>query len=230
MLWDPSTKAYRPIEKALVHGAMEPCGGLFSSITDMAKFMAFQMTAWPPRNVEESPILSRSALRESQLSAGLVVRSRNTRHSPAGSQLGNSDRGDVAPGVNWWASEWRDLGLSDWHNGANEGYQSDLLIFPKRNFGVIVLSGALEKPSAEPSARATRGGLCASFEGPRADSWRRPRPGARSAGCLDRRSLARERRDPFHAVDAQDALAGVRYDQGHDGSWEPLSARPGAAG
>jgi CubicO group peptidase (beta-lactamase class C family) len=145
MTWDETAKTNRPIEKDLVEGAMEPCGGLYSNVTDMAKFMAFQMKAWPPRSAAESAILSRSAVRESQVPAGLVIPEQNSGHAPVGSIVGNGGRGDIAPGVNWWSSEWRDLGLSVWHNGWLEGYQSDLLIFPKRGLGVIVLSGELKE-------------------------------------------------------------------------------------
>jgi CubicO group peptidase (beta-lactamase class C family) len=130
MVWDEAAKSYRPIEKDVVAGAMEPCGGLYSNVADMAKFAAFQMAAWPPRNSDESPILSRSALRESQLPAGLVIPGH-----------------DAIPGVNWWASDWRHFGLSDWHNGGLEGYKSELWLLPKRHLGVIVLSGQLPRES-----------------------------------------------------------------------------------
>ncbi len=48
------------------HGAFGPMGGMITSIEDFAKYAAFHLSAWPPRNDPESEVLKRSSLREMQ--------------------------------------------------------------------------------------------------------------------------------------------------------------------
>jgi CubicO group peptidase (beta-lactamase class C family) len=119
MTWDRELKGYRPIKKELIGGALEPAGGLYSNIHDLAKFAAFEMAAWPPRDGAEQPPLSRSSTRESQLTAGPVV--------PGGG----------LPGVNWWV-RGGDLGQLDSHTGKLEGYRSEIALLPRRRVGILV--------------------------------------------------------------------------------------------
>jgi CubicO group peptidase (beta-lactamase class C family) len=52
-------------EEKLEHdGAYGAMGGLITTIEDFSKYMALHMSAWPPRNGAESPVLRRSSLRE----------------------------------------------------------------------------------------------------------------------------------------------------------------------
>ena len=46
------------------HGSFGAMGGLMTSIEDFAHYVGLHLSAWPPRNGEESPVLSRSSLRE----------------------------------------------------------------------------------------------------------------------------------------------------------------------
>jgi CubicO group peptidase (beta-lactamase class C family) len=50
-----------PLEHDGAYGAM---GGLITTIEDFSKYMALHMTAWPPRDGAENPVLKRSSLRE----------------------------------------------------------------------------------------------------------------------------------------------------------------------
>jgi CubicO group peptidase (beta-lactamase class C family) len=110
---------YHPIRKQREGGAMEPCGGLYSTVDDLAKYAAFELGAWAGRH---SDVLSARSLRESHtpsaipLSAGAVV------------------------GVNWIIDRSR-LGRSIWHNGGIDGYSSLLAMYPNRDAAVIVLVG-----------------------------------------------------------------------------------------
>jgi CubicO group peptidase (beta-lactamase class C family) len=122
VIFDKPTEKYRPIDKELIEGAMEPAGGLYSNISDMAKFAAFEMSAWPPRNAEEHPPLARSSLRESQLTAGPVI--------PGGS----------LPGVNWFVQRATGVGQLDVHSGSLPGYRSEIALLPRRHVGVIALT------------------------------------------------------------------------------------------
>jgi CubicO group peptidase (beta-lactamase class C family) len=54
-------------EEKLEHdGAYGAMGGLITSIEDFSAYMQLHMSAWPPRNGTESPVLKRSSLREMQ--------------------------------------------------------------------------------------------------------------------------------------------------------------------
>lgn len=46
------------------HGAFAPMAGLITSIEDFARFAAFHLSAWPPGDEPESPVLRRSSIRE----------------------------------------------------------------------------------------------------------------------------------------------------------------------
>ncbi len=129
MVWDNQKEGFRPIAKGFNAGAMEPAGGLYSNLTDMAKFAAFEMSAWPPRTADEVPPLSRASLRESQLTAGPVL------------------PGGALPGVNWFVRDNVAFGQQNAHTGKLEGYRSEIALLPRRRVGVIVLG--CEAPNAD---------------------------------------------------------------------------------
>lgn len=53
-------------EDLLAHGSFGAMGGLWTSTQDLARYVAFQMSAWPARDGAEHPVLRRSSLREMQ--------------------------------------------------------------------------------------------------------------------------------------------------------------------
>ncbi len=54
-------------EEALLHdGVYGAMGGLITSIEDFSKYLAFQLSAWPPRNDKETGPVKRSSVREMQ--------------------------------------------------------------------------------------------------------------------------------------------------------------------
>ncbi len=110
---------YRPIPKQRLGGAMEACGGLYSTVDDLAKYAAFELGAWAGR---QSTVLSARSLRES--------------HTPTAMPL---SAGSVV-GVNWIIDRSR-VGRSIWHNGGIDGYSALLALYPNRDAAVIVLMG-----------------------------------------------------------------------------------------
>lgn len=56
---------YREIP-SLPHGSFGAMGGLLTSSRDLARYVAFQLAAWPPRDGEDSGPVSRSSRREMQ--------------------------------------------------------------------------------------------------------------------------------------------------------------------
>jgi CubicO group peptidase (beta-lactamase class C family) len=105
-------------------GAVEACGGLYSSVNDLARFAALELSAWPPRDAPESAVLSRASLRESQLDDG------------------PQRPGEPSWGVNWLLRASAPMGYRIWHNGGVAGYSSEILLLPDRGLAVIALAGA----------------------------------------------------------------------------------------
>ncbi len=55
------------VEQPLLHdGVYGAMGGMITSIEDFSKYVAFQLSAWPPRNGEDKGPIKRSSLREMQ--------------------------------------------------------------------------------------------------------------------------------------------------------------------
>jgi CubicO group peptidase (beta-lactamase class C family) len=53
-------------EPALQHGTFGAMGGLWTSIRDLARYAAYQMSAWPPRDGPDAGPVKRSSMREQQ--------------------------------------------------------------------------------------------------------------------------------------------------------------------
>ncbi len=54
------------VEPSLPHGAFGAMGGLVTTANDMAKYIAFQLSAWPPSDDAEAGPVKRSSVREMQ--------------------------------------------------------------------------------------------------------------------------------------------------------------------
>jgi CubicO group peptidase (beta-lactamase class C family) len=54
-------------EKPLPHGSFGAMGGMLTSATDMARYVAFHLSAWPPRDEEDRGPVRRSSVREMQM-------------------------------------------------------------------------------------------------------------------------------------------------------------------
>ena len=108
-------------------GAAEGMGGLYSSVRDLSRYVAFELSAWPPRDDAEVGPVRRSSVRESQLIAG-PLRATNEGF-----------------GVNWIVKTEPKLGYVVFHNGGTEGYHSAIWMAPERATGAIGLApGASE--------------------------------------------------------------------------------------
>lgn len=159
-VWDPEDVAegllatgYRAGEAEPGHhwrmGAAEAMGGLYASLEDMARYTAFQMDAWPPRDDPDSPVLARSSRRESQLIAGHA--------SPLGQTFG----------VGWAVVQDDALGHLVFHTGATYQYACSVFLLPRQGIGVVALTNTgapdeldrMAKEALERLARAFPGGV-----------------------------------------------------------------------
>lgn len=131
-------------------GASEGAGGLYSSLTDMSRWVAFQLDAYPPRNEADDGPIRRASRRE--LHAAQAAVSLNVY--PASGELG-PDLVDVFEEHVGLAFRTETTCYASGvvkHSGAIDGFQSSMMFAPKRGFGVIVLSSLIDE-SADPLAR-----------------------------------------------------------------------------
>lgn len=115
---------YVPDERTWRFGASEAIGGLYSTVADLARFVGFELSAWPPRDEPDVGPVRRSSLRESQLVFG---------HAPARAR---------GFGVNWVVFHDDELGHLVFHNGSTEDYGASVWLLPQRGLGLVLLVGA----------------------------------------------------------------------------------------
>jgi CubicO group peptidase (beta-lactamase class C family) len=102
-------------------GAAEAMGGLYSSVEDLARFVSFELSAWPARDGADTGPLRRSSVRESHLIAGFG--------RPGGDTFG----------VSWIVKYDPRLGWVLVHNGSTEGYHASVWLLPERGVAAIAL-------------------------------------------------------------------------------------------
>ncbi len=128
-------------EANLPHGAFGAMGGLYASLTDMARYVAYHLSAWPARDERESGPLRRSTLREMHESG----RATGLRASPGLEEQGPSVwSGGYAFGLGTFATCEYARGVS--HTGGLPGYGSILQFLPEHGVGVIALSNVTYAP------------------------------------------------------------------------------------
>lgn len=109
-------------------GAVEPAGGLYTTVRDLSRYAVFQMSAWPPRDEPDGGPVRRGSLRES--------------HQPAGLQTEGRDQ----TGIFWSVKNHCKLGHLVQHNGGmGEGFRSSLLFLPQGGLAVVLLTNGLDR-------------------------------------------------------------------------------------
>ncbi len=122
-------------EAPLAHGSFGPMGGLLTSGRDLAKYIAYMLSAWPPRDDDDRGPLRRSSLREMQQGhrpSGFSV----TRHPPDGPL----DARAAAYGYGLGATQSCRVRHIVAHGGGLPGYGSNMTWLPEHGVGVLVLA------------------------------------------------------------------------------------------
>ncbi len=120
------------------HGDIDAAGGLFSNIEDLAKFVAFQLDAWPPRDADDAAPLTRATLRDAHaLHAFQSFRART----------GPPPQNRISGGVSGIGLGWRVAHACDQppvvsHNGSVDGYHATIRMLPHSGVGIIVLTNS----------------------------------------------------------------------------------------
>jgi CubicO group peptidase (beta-lactamase class C family) len=126
-------------------------GGLYTSVHDLAKWVAFWLEAWPARDDAESPVLRRSTRREMQRCANLRL------PLSGGHQVGaplRYEAGGYAYGLFAWLSS--DLGRIVGHAGGLPGFGSHMLWLPDHDIGVVALANLPYAPSVPVAVQILR--------------------------------------------------------------------------
>jgi CubicO group peptidase (beta-lactamase class C family) len=116
-------------EPLLGPGAFGAMGGLQTNATDYAKWVAFLLSAWPPRDGADSGPVKRASVRE--LSEGLNFPRVRTREAC---------RQAVTYGMGFHVIIDCDLGFTLSHSGGYPGYGSHVLLLPNRGVGIFAFA------------------------------------------------------------------------------------------
>ena len=138
-------------EVNLPHGAFGAMGGLYSSLADMARYVAYHLSAWPPRDEREAGPVRRSTLREMHVmgrttglfaSPGLGDEPPFARASGYSFGLGTFETCEFTRGVS--------------HTGGLPGYGSVIQFLPEYGVGVIAMSNLTYAPMWRVAREALR--------------------------------------------------------------------------
>jgi len=118
-------------EPQLGDGAYAAMGGLYSTVRDLARYAAFQLAAWPPRDDPEEGPLRRNSRREMQRGwrhGGLTV-----RRAPSGDLNARA----WSYGYGLGSAEWCEANLVVAHGGGLPGFGSYIAMFPEHGFAFV---------------------------------------------------------------------------------------------
>jgi hypothetical protein len=110
-------------------------GGLQTSADDYAKWVAYLLAAWPPRDGAEAGPVRRSTVRE--LAAGSNFPALRKRSGTGGA---SACRLPSAYGMGMIAATDCDLGPLLSHSGGYPGYGSHVLLLPNRGVGIFAFA------------------------------------------------------------------------------------------
>ena len=131
------------IEPLLGDGAFASIGGLFTSIRDYARYVSFQLSAWPARDDPETGPVRRSSVRESHQ----MTRHANlTVNRPAPSS--SIDARAAGYGVGWGVSETCEFDRLITHGGGLPGFGSYVMLFPDQGVGIFAFANVTYAPTA----------------------------------------------------------------------------------
>jgi CubicO group peptidase (beta-lactamase class C family) len=121
-------------ESQLADGAFGPMGGMLTSIRDLSRYVAFHLSAWPPRDDAETGPVRRASVREMQQA---------WRMAPAVAMRGDSaqemtlNSGGYGYGLR--ISQTCDFRHVVAHSGGLPGFGSQMRWLPEHGVGVIAL-------------------------------------------------------------------------------------------
>ena len=123
------------LEPTLAHGAFGAMGGLQTSATDYAKWVAFLLAAWPARDGADAGPVRRATVRELAQGANYPrLRQRPGHTGP------DACRQAATYGMGLSVAADCTLGLTLSHGGGYPGYGSHVLLLPDHGVGIFALA------------------------------------------------------------------------------------------
>lgn len=133
--------AWLPETEPLGDGGLAPMGGLWSTVEDLARWVAFFLDAFPPRDDPDEAPLSRAARREMQQ----LRRAEGV--APTALRPGGPERLlTTGYGIGIAVALDHRLGTIVGHSGGLPGFGSHMRWLPDRGFGVVALGNVTYAP------------------------------------------------------------------------------------
>jgi CubicO group peptidase (beta-lactamase class C family) len=130
--WENETWSEEP---TMAHGAFGAMGGVQTSANDYARWVAFLLSAWPPRDGPETGPVRRSTVRE--LAQGLNFM--QVARRPGASGEGACPQA-AAYAMGFRVAQDCDFGPTMAHGGGYPGYGSYLLLLPEYGVGIFAMT------------------------------------------------------------------------------------------
>lgn len=123
------------LEPTMAHGAFGAMGGVQTSAKDYAKWVAYLLSAWPPRDDEDPGPVKRATVRELQQGSNFPNLRQRLGHSGV-----DSCREPSTYGMGMWVVVDCELGLTLSHGGGYPGYGSHVLLLPDYGVGLFAFA------------------------------------------------------------------------------------------
>jgi CubicO group peptidase (beta-lactamase class C family) len=140
--WENDAWAEEPTMK---DGAFNSMGGLEVSATDYARWLAFVLSAWPPRNDADTGPVRRATVR--RVAQGLNYSTVFHRYATGGDKQ--------CPGTVSYGMGWRVIGDCDYgtvlaHGGGYPGYGSHVMVLPEYGVALFALTNKTYAGPSQP--------------------------------------------------------------------------------
>jgi CubicO group peptidase (beta-lactamase class C family) len=120
-------------------GALGGAGAIYSSVRDMARYAAFLLDAYPPRDGDDRGPIKRATIREAQ-HGGFAEGTSASNKSDAKPGEPSIELHSSAYGFGWVQEQTCKDTDRIWHNGAIDSYRAALVLRVDRGVGVVVLT------------------------------------------------------------------------------------------
>jgi CubicO group peptidase (beta-lactamase class C family) len=163
--WENDAYAREP---DMAHGAFGAMGGVQTSANDYARWVAFLLAGWPPRDGPEQGPARRASVRELAQGLNFPAVARRPGASPEDCPQA------AAYGMGFRVAVDCDLGVTLAHGGGYPGYGSFLLLLPEHGIGLFAFANRTYAGPSAPVWQAAlelkRAGLLAGRTAPVSDA------------------------------------------------------------
>ena len=135
-------------EPDMADGVFGAMGGVETSANDYARWVAFLLSGWPPRDTSDTGPVKRATLRE------LVEGSNFPRGQMRPASAGAPCRQAMTYAMGWYVVEDCDIGRYLTHGGGYPGYGSRVMLLPDRGVGIFVLTNRTYAGPSVPALKA----------------------------------------------------------------------------